>query len=247
VARRTSKEPWDFSALPGWIYDIRVRPEFRRSGLGRALLGKAGEWAGEVGLAQVGLHVFGNNTAAINLYTSSGYQTIYSYLQKDLDRNRIKTPTNTLSFRVYQPEGDLGFTRQMLFNQFRTRALSSADPNPEEIRLGFDKCLKNFSFGNPNKELVIAVNGRGTPVGVLWFYKSKGDLGKRRYIWLHAAQATNPHDTPILLNYLEEWALENDLDAIRTPLHHSETQFGNTLQSFGYSPANMFMYKNISG
>ena len=59
LAERTSKEPWDFSPYPAWIYDIRVRPEFRRLGLGRLLLQKADEWTAECGLAEIGLHVYG--------------------------------------------------------------------------------------------------------------------------------------------------------------------------------------------
>jgi ribosomal protein S18 acetylase RimI-like enzyme len=246
LAQRTSKEPWDFSELPGWVYDIRVRPEFRGNGLGRALLGKALGWAKAAGLAQVGLHVFGSNTAAVNLYTTSGYKTVYSYLQKDITLDKADAQGEPLLARPYRPETDLAFTRQLLFEQYQGRALASASPKPDAVEAGFEKCLKNFNFGSPNKELVIAENEKGVPAGVLWFYKSKGDLGKRRYVWLHAAQALNPSILPNLLNYLEGWAVENELDAIRTPLHQSENGLAEVLKGLNYHPANLFMYKTVT-
>lgn len=246
LAQRTSKEPWDFSKLPGWVYDIRVRPEFRGNGLGRALLEKARVWAEEAELDQVGLHVFGSNKVAINLYTTSGYQALYQYLQKDITPDNLKASENSLIFRPCQSEKDLDFSRKLLSSQYHQRAMYNANPDTVEVSNGFEKSLETYNFGNPKKELIIAEDSEGKTVGLLWFYISKGDLGKRRYIWLHAVQAVEPEHLPHLLAYLEHWAVEQELDAIRTPVHQSEGHLGSMLLSFDYQPANLFMYKSVS-
>ena len=245
VARRTSKEPWDFSEMPGWIYDIRVRPKFRRSGLGRQLLAATESWARDVDLPQIGLHVLGENAGALSLYRASGFRAQYSYYQKDLTADNLIEPDTDLIFRPYIDNQDQEFTRRLLLRQYRIRAQASADPSEEQIEAGFEKCLRTYNFGNPEKQIIIAGDRSGTSVGLLWFYQSKGDLGKRHYIWMHAAQAVEDHQMPDLLSYVEQWALEHDLDAIRTPVHRVETRLTEILTNFDYHPANIFMYKYI--
>jgi ribosomal protein S18 acetylase RimI-like enzyme len=245
MARRTSKEPWDFSELPGWVYDIRVLPEFRRKGLGSQLLAKSADWAREAGFSQVGLHVLGDNTAAIQLYKSSEFRTQYSYYQKEIDKSNLPPVDTRLVARPYRPEVDLDFTRQMLYSQYETRAKASAEPTAAEIVAGFEKCLQTFNFGNSQKELLIADDMDGNQLGLLWFYRSKGDLGKRHYVWLHAALASDPDDLPMLLSTLEHWSAEHELTTIRTPVHQVETRLTKELAGFGYQPANLFMYKCI--
>lgn len=67
-----------------FIYDIEVDPAHRGQGYGRATLAAAEGWARERGLGSIGLHVFAENTAAWQLYTSSGYDVRSANLSKDL-------------------------------------------------------------------------------------------------------------------------------------------------------------------
>jgi len=247
LAERTSKELWDFSAYPAWIYDIRVRPEFRGNGLGHLLLKRAEDWAADRGFSEIGLHVFGSNQTAINLYQTSGYLAEYSYLQKDITIENLPPLDGTLLFRPYLAEQDHNFTDQLLFQPYQQRAGAKAnlELSAEEITAGFTHCLEIYNFGNQKKELIIVEHPDGEPIGVLWFYKSKGDLGKRRYIWLHAAQTADSGYLPQMLSYLEHWAAEHQLDAIRTPIHQCEIDLKETLGSFNYQPANLFMLKKL--
>ncbi|MEN8241238.1 MAG: GNAT family N-acetyltransferase [Chloroflexota bacterium] len=247
LAERTSKELWDFSAFPAWIYDIRVRPEFRGNGLGRLLLKQAEAWAVSCGYQEIGLQVFGDNQTAINLYQSSGYLTEYSYMQLDISFENLPPLDGTLQFRPYLAEQDHSITDQLLFQQYRQRAGAKANlvVSAEEITAGFRHCLEIYNFGNQKKELIIVEHPTGEPVGVLWFYKSKGDLGRRRYIWLHAAQTADSGHLPQMLRYLEHWAADHQLDAIRTPIHQCEINLIETLSSFNYQPANLFMLKKL--
>lgn len=52
---------------------IMVAAEWRRRGVGRALMEAAADWAMSVGIAKLQLHVFPHNTAAIALYERLGY------------------------------------------------------------------------------------------------------------------------------------------------------------------------------
>lgn len=243
LAERISKEPWDFSEFAGWIYDIRVRSEYRGQGIGRALLAKAEEWALDFGFQEIGLHVYGSNKVAINLYHSQGFSISTTIMQKDLFSENLHPKPEIIKFRNYLPDKDHGFVQHLLFFQYQAKARASAVTAEEQIKTGFERCLSTYNFGNPKKEIIIAEDDQSSPIGVLWFYKSKGDLGKRRHVWLHSVQVVDPIHMPYLLSYLEQWTMEQGLDAIRTPVHQIEKQTAQVLKSYDYYPANLIMLK----
>jgi ribosomal protein S18 acetylase RimI-like enzyme len=67
-----------------WIYDIEIDEEFRGTGLGRATLHAAEEFARAHGATQLGLNVFGSNAVARHLYETSGFQIKNVLMCKDL-------------------------------------------------------------------------------------------------------------------------------------------------------------------
>jgi ribosomal protein S18 acetylase RimI-like enzyme len=56
------------------IFLLYVDPNYRRQGIGKALMEYAQTWAKEQGYTQIGLQVFTNNQPAIDLYQQLGYQ-----------------------------------------------------------------------------------------------------------------------------------------------------------------------------
>ena len=59
----------------GFIYDVLVDEKFRGKGYGKQIMLLIEEKARELGLKSIGLHVFGYNTVAKNLYERVGYET----------------------------------------------------------------------------------------------------------------------------------------------------------------------------
>jgi len=57
-----------------YVYDVRIRPECRRQGHAKQALAAAEAEARRLGLAGIGLHVFGHNGAARALYEKLGYR-----------------------------------------------------------------------------------------------------------------------------------------------------------------------------
>lgn len=68
-----------------YVCDIVVEPDQRGKGYGKEIMIAAEEAAKQMGLAKVGLHVFGNNEPAIALYRSLGYVTTDLNMEKSLD------------------------------------------------------------------------------------------------------------------------------------------------------------------
>ena len=67
-----------------YVFDVGIRPEARGRGWGRAAMRYAEERALARGCTSVMLHVFGDNTTALELYRSLGYRATDLYLKKPL-------------------------------------------------------------------------------------------------------------------------------------------------------------------
>lgn len=74
----------NFDAHYAWIYDIEVYPEFRGKGFGRGAMIAIEEEIKKVGLDSIGLHVFGTNRNARQLYQEMGFQETNVVMRKDL-------------------------------------------------------------------------------------------------------------------------------------------------------------------
>lgn len=66
------------------IGDIVVTAEHRRTGIGRALIAAANDWAEARGAAEIELEVWDFNRDAIGLYESLGYQTTNRTMRKPI-------------------------------------------------------------------------------------------------------------------------------------------------------------------
>lgn len=67
-----------------FIYDVEIAEERRGQGLGTAAMVALEEWARASGIATIGLHVFGHNTGAWQLYKRLGYIETNVQMEKRL-------------------------------------------------------------------------------------------------------------------------------------------------------------------
>lgn len=70
--------------LDAYVFDVEVAEEHRGQGHGRALMLLAEHECRDAGAARLGLNVFSDNTPAVRLYESLGYETIRHHLVKAL-------------------------------------------------------------------------------------------------------------------------------------------------------------------
>lgn len=70
-----------------FIYDIEIYEAFRRKGYAKSALGRIEKVVADLGASSLGLHVFKQNSAAIALYNSMGYQTVSHNMQKPIQLN----------------------------------------------------------------------------------------------------------------------------------------------------------------
>ncbi|MCC5605798.1 GNAT family N-acetyltransferase [Nostoc sp. CHAB 5834] len=70
------------------IFILYVVPEYRRQGIGRALMQYVENWAIQRGDRQIGLQVFQSNKPALNLYNQLGYQTQSLWMVKFLSAEK---------------------------------------------------------------------------------------------------------------------------------------------------------------
>jgi ribosomal protein S18 acetylase RimI-like enzyme len=74
VGRVWLKANVDRPVKSGFIFDVEIKEEFRGKGYGKQIMLLIEEEARELGLMSIGLHVFGYNTVAKNLYEGIGYE-----------------------------------------------------------------------------------------------------------------------------------------------------------------------------
>jgi ribosomal protein S18 acetylase RimI-like enzyme len=74
----------DKEASKAFVYDIEIRPEFRRRGYAEAALAAAEEFGRKAGANRLELHVFGHNSGAIALYEKLGFATTHRMMSKPL-------------------------------------------------------------------------------------------------------------------------------------------------------------------
>lgn len=67
-----------------WIFDLSVKPQFRRRGLAAALHARAERWVKATGHRLIGLQVMAHNEAAAALYRKLGYTPRAMSLKKAL-------------------------------------------------------------------------------------------------------------------------------------------------------------------
>ncbi len=69
----------------GFIFDVEIDEKFRGKGYGRQIMLLIEKKARELGLKSIGLHVFGENRVARNLYESIGYEVSSLNMIKKLE------------------------------------------------------------------------------------------------------------------------------------------------------------------
>ncbi len=67
---------YSYDASEAYVERLVVSPAFRRRGIAKLLLAAAEDLARESGKETVGLHVSGNNLAALRLYEAEGYKQV---------------------------------------------------------------------------------------------------------------------------------------------------------------------------
>ena len=72
------------SRKEAYIYDFVIHPSFRGQGYGRASLNAMETWLIDHGVTRIGLHVFGHNHTARQLYGSMGYEATNLVMAKVL-------------------------------------------------------------------------------------------------------------------------------------------------------------------
>lgn len=83
---------WVWVTLPGaagrpemaWLHNIDVDPEQQSKGYGRAMIQAVEYELRRHGVTRFGLNVFGNNTRAIHLYESLGFEVMARQMAKDI-------------------------------------------------------------------------------------------------------------------------------------------------------------------
>lgn len=74
----------DKAKKSAFLYDILIHEAYRGKGYGKKTLELLEAKLRQMGVTQLGLHVFGHNQVAVNLYKTQGFYTASFNMQKDL-------------------------------------------------------------------------------------------------------------------------------------------------------------------
>jgi ribosomal protein S18 acetylase RimI-like enzyme len=68
----------------GFIYDIKIREDYRGQGFGKQAMEEIEKLGREIGIKSIGLHVFAHNQIARGLYGKLGYEETSIVMSKEL-------------------------------------------------------------------------------------------------------------------------------------------------------------------
>jgi ribosomal protein S18 acetylase RimI-like enzyme len=241
LADRGHQEAWDLSPEPAWVYDICVLPQYRRKGLARKLITKGEQWAVDRGYLNLGLHVFGENSPAIALYKSTGFETNQVYMQKDLNRRPEHSHSHQFDLIPAAPDR----YKNHSYQKFARIALSTGKCPPEGLQARFKHYLSQYGFYRGSHLLMDVLKPGGTLTGRSWFYKNKGDLGETEYVWVQEILGEDIQNRLDIYAAIESWGRKKGAQAIRTPLHIREKDLINSLVKNNYFISNLFMKKQL--
>ena len=254
VSERERGEAWDLGPAIAWIYDIRVDAGARRNGLGSRFLMRAESWAAHEGYPMIGLHVFGDNTAARALYAACGYAPLNTYVQvTGLDACRSLAAARD-SYRVCAATPkEAADVEHLVFDRFARRARRTW-PNVEDsqIRESYARTVGSYEKSERD-DIVVLVRDEATDqlAGIARAYASSGDVRTMTYAWMRDLVIAQGADMNVvsrmLLGGIARWASDRGLDAIRTSIHGDEAALLDILRGEGFAETNVFLRKPLTG
>lgn len=253
VANRGGSELWNQEIEPSWIYDIKVFTKFRRKGLGRELLKFAEKWSRNEFFEKIGLHVYGSNTNAINLYNSSGYITLNSNLQKNsCEANKIQYDLLDYNIRRIDMKNDSERKKvtSLGYDNLKSLTLASIDKNTideEILKEKYFHLINRIDFSKEKHYMYVLESKNNEFIGFVWYYISKGDLGDKNYFWVMDFEIIPSYQDKnlelALLGFVEDKLFDLKLENIRLEMHLSKKRIYNLLKSNGYFDTNLYMRK----
>lgn len=249
ISERGYREAWDFQSDPAWIYDVRVLPEHRGKGLGQVLMHTAEGWAKQNQFSRIGLHVFGANQPAINLYLKLGFATLNCNVQKDIrDQKTVSKPNaNPYTIRPFDPERDKARLFDAWWESFNALAQSQNQNQPDLIRIGFDNFIKDVRFDNPDIETFVFA---GTDDELQGFFRlATLKQGDKQVAWIGSAGVLPVNDQELLarlsIKYAEHWAHQKGLNPVMAGVVAFDNRFSH-FTSAGYQQTSLYMFKSLS-
>ncbi len=250
LATRGGGIPWDFNTNVCWIYDIRVKPEYRRKGLGKKLLKEGIHWAQSEGFSKIGLHVFGSNSNAYNLYRKMGFEVDHCYFQKPLDVKLIHESQGSKingNYKITQAKfpRDLDIVRKLVQKHFlEVTTLKNRDVSRNSIIDRFEQLMKKIDFTHPKHLVLFVENLEGEKIGYSWSYRSKGDLGEKEYVWVEDLVIYDTSKValePSIIREIEKWTRNQGLDTIRLGTLTTSKRLWEILEFHGFRVSNYFL------
>jgi mycothiol synthase len=150
---------WIWVAMPGhampsmaWICDLVVDEPYRRHGYAAAVLGAAEIELAELGVARVGLNVYGENGTARRLYERQGYHVIRQVRARHLSDVSGLPPAGV----SLEPIGPAEYERRMDITE-------ATYPPEREVRKAMPQGLRTPGMW------VFRIVADGQPVGWIWY------------------------------------------------------------------------------
>jgi ribosomal protein S18 acetylase RimI-like enzyme len=235
---------WD-TEKPQWIYDIVVDPAFRGYGLGRKLMKKGEEFAGEMNL-NLGLFVHSDNTSAIALYEKMEYHIKHIPISKKLELINI---TNSYggSFTVREEqEADQNLIQTAELDRFTKKVRFSVDADVGITEKLYEEHIEKFSKEQEKHQRLVAFTQTGEFAGLIWV----GSSGFNEEVaMIHELAIDSAHDKQVvgqlLVDSAEKWAKTSGFSTIYMLLHTKDDLGIDFFKEREYKIPGFFMEKGL--
>ncbi|MFI7546652.1 GNAT family N-acetyltransferase [Actinoplanes sp. NPDC049599] len=230
---------WIWVSLPGtsvpeaaWINDIEVDPEFRSRGYAGAIITAAEAELAGLGVARLGLNVFGDNGPALRLYQRLGFEVTAQQYGRSLTEVTAPDGIELVPMADYESRIEALFAdyAQDLVDE---QGLWHGEAEARAAR----KLSELLPHGARTEGMILrTVLARGVPVG--WVWAGLPESPRPHLGWLHNIEIDEPHrgrgHGSAAIAAIEAELARRDVPGIGLNVHGSNVGARRLYQRLGY-------------
>jgi ribosomal protein S18 acetylase RimI-like enzyme len=238
-------KPWEVEKY-FWIQNITVEKEFRRQGIGTALMSHAENYIKTLKGNNLGLHVNSESQDALRLYKTLGYSVYMMQFFKKL-RPSHEVNVSNAEYKIEEMIFDQGLIslKDLIFKSFELK-LRNATPE-DVIRKKFSVYLDTLIKNQDKNHIFSICNKIGDAFGFLILEMS--ELKYEKSVWIKDIGFLDDLEIRQIFSdayaFIKNWAQNHEIALVEIVLPKNQKSLIDSYNEYGFEIFGYFMQKKL--